>query len=219
MNDSERFDEAIDKVVADRSPRADVAGLSQDEQRMLRMAQLLHGTQTHTVDPVFKDRLHVRLFGGGRKYSRRTAFLSGLGAMAAGLLAGVGLDRSVHGTTSTTHRTPPLVGQNGRWVSVAQVADLPHGAVRSFSAGAVQGYLMNTHGQVRAISRVCTHMGCTVDFKGNEQHFVCPCHGAEFDVNGRFLYGAHGRPYSPTLAPLPAINVRVKGSAVEVWTV
>lgn len=219
MSDSERFDKAVDKVVTDHSPRADVTGLPVEEQRMVRMAQLLHGTQTHTVDPTFRDRLHGRLFGGGHKYSRRTAFLSSLGAMAAGLVAGLGLDRSLNGTTSPTHVGMPLVGKNGRWVSVAQVVDLPHGAIQSFSAGALQGFLINHHGQLRAVSRICTHMGCAVDFKTKEQHFVCPCHGAEFDVHGHYLYESHGKPYSPALAPLPAINLRVKGSAVEVWTV
>jgi nitrite reductase/ring-hydroxylating ferredoxin subunit len=219
MSGSDRFDEAVDKIVADQSPRAQLAGLSAEEQRMVRMAQLLHGTQTHTVDPAFSERLHDRLFGGGRKYSRRTAFLSGLGAMAAGLLAGLGLDRSLNGSSNNREQASTLVGKNGRWVPVAQVVELPHGAVRSFSAGALQGYLINHHGQLRAVSRICTHMGCSVNFNNSEQHFVCPCHGAEFDVNGRFLYGPGGRPYSPALSPLPAIGVRVKGTAVEVWTV
>ena len=219
MSDVEHFDEALEKVVRDRSPRAEIPRLSPDEQRMIQMAQLLHGTQTHTVDPVFKDRLHSRLFGGGRKFSRRTAFLSSLGAMAAGLVAGLGIERAVTGTSESSERAVPLVGKNGRWVPVAQVADIPHGAVQGFAAGPVQGYLINYHGQLRAISRICTHMGCAVKFQGSEQHFICPCHGAEFDLNGRFLYGLHGEPYSPALAPLPPINVRVNGPAVEVWSV
>jgi len=36
---------------------------------------------------------------------------------------------------------------------------------------------------------------------------------------GAFLYGEHGEAYTPALAPLPPINVRVNGNAVEVWTV
>jgi Rieske Fe-S protein len=219
MSDLDQFEDAVEKVVRDRSPRADVPRLSMEEQRMIQMAQLLHGSQTHTVDPVYKERLHDRLFRGGRKYSRRTAFLSSLGAMAAGVIAGLGIDRTLTGTTESPDRAVPLVGQNGRWVPVAQVADLPHGAVRGFTAGPVQGYLINHHGQLRAVSRICTHMGCAVKFEGTGQHFVCPCHGAEFDLSGRFLYGAHGEPYSPALAPLPPINVRVNGSAVEVWSI
>lgn len=218
MSDSERFDEALDRIVADRSPRSVAGGLNADEQRMVRMAQLLAGSGAHAVDPAFRERLHGRLFGG-RRYSRRTAFLSGLGALAAGVLAGVGLDRSVGGSGGSKPSSVPLVGQNGRWVHVTRLADLPHGAVRSFSAGALQGYVMNQDGQIRAVSRICTHMGCAVNFSRDEQHLVCPCHGAEFDAHGRFLYGPHGRPYSPALPPLARIDVRVADGAVEVWTV
>ena len=39
-----------------------------------------------------------------------------------------------------------------------------------------------------ALSAACTHAACTVsDFSG--QTFVCPCHGSEFDVNGRVVNG------------------------------
>ncbi len=219
MSDLERFDRAIDKIVEDRSPREDVKRLSAEEQRMIRMAQLLHGTQTRTVDPVFRENLHSRLFGGGRKYSRRTAFLSSLGTLAAGLVAGLGIDRAITGKAESPHASEPLVGKNGRWVPVAQVVDLPHGAVHTFTAGPVQGYLINHHGQIRAVSRICTHMGCAVNFERSEQHFVCPCHGAEFDMHGRFVSTYRGEKYSPALAPLPPINVRVNAGAVEVWTV
>lgn len=219
MSDQDRFDRALDRIVEDRSPKEDLKRLSEEEQRMVRMAQLLHGTQTRTVDPVFRENLYNRLFGGARKYSRRTAFLSSLGTLAAGLVAGLGIDRAVTGTSGTTNSSGPLVGKNGRWVPVAQVADLPHGAVHGFAAGPIQGYLINHHGQIRAVSRICTHMGCAVNFEGSEQHFVCPCHGAEFDMQGRFLSGYHGESYSPALAPLPPINVRVNAGAVEVWTV
>lgn len=219
MSDSDRFDGIIDRIVSDRSPRADVKNLSDEEKRMVRMAQLIRGTGAHTVDPAFRDRLYGRMFGGGRKYSRRAAFLSSLSALAAGLVAGLGIDRAFGTSREETQRTTPLVGAQGRWVPVAQVVDVPHGAVHPFVAGPIQGYVLNQHGRLRAVSRVCTHMGCAVNFKGDEQHFVCPCHGAEFDLHGRFLYGLNGSPYSPALDPLPPINVRVHGSAVEVWTV
>ena len=37
------------------------------------------------------------------------------------------------------------------------------------------------------ISLVCTHQGCTVESKGDK--YVCPCHGAEFDLEGRVTKG------------------------------
>lgn len=38
-----------------------------------------------------------------------------------------------------------------------------------------------------AFNLVCTHLGCNV--KKNENALVCPCHGSEFDSNGRVTRG------------------------------
>ncbi|NNL14814.1 MAG: Rieske (2Fe-2S) protein [Acidimicrobiia bacterium] len=53
----------------------------------------------------------------------------------------------------------------------------------------------------RAMSAVCTHLGCTVnpDEKAGEG-FRCPCHGSVFDEDGRVLEG-------PAPAPLPCYAV------------
>ncbi len=38
---------------------------------------------------------------------------------------------------------------------VAELAALPDGAIKPFTAGAVQGFLINRGGQIHALSRVC----------------------------------------------------------------
>ncbi len=38
-----------------------------------------------------------------------------------------------------------------------------------------------------ALSLKCTHLGCTVEKKGDA--FECPCHGSRFDRNGELLRG------------------------------
>jgi cytochrome b6-f complex iron-sulfur subunit len=35
-----------------------------------------------------------------------------------------------------------------------------------------------------AVNPTCTHKGCTVDWKGEQQEFVCPCHRAVFAPDG-----------------------------------
>jgi menaquinol-cytochrome c reductase iron-sulfur subunit len=40
---------------------------------------------------------------------------------------------------------------------------------------------------VRAMSGVCTHLGCTVREEG--EGFVCPCHGSRYDCEGRVVSG------------------------------
>lgn len=219
MTHSEDFDRAIESLLEDRSPRADAARLDAEEQRMLRMAQLLRGSRGQESSPEFVERLHNSLFAPRARVSRRAAFLSGLGALAAGVLAGIGLDRSTRGSASVSTEPAWIDPPNGTWFHVANLADLPDGAVRAFKAGAVQGFLVNRGGRVHAVSRMCTHMGCSLNFSTREQAFVCPCHGAEFDLRGRLRYGPHGTRYRQQLPPLPVVDVRVRDQAVEVWSV
>lgn len=45
------------------------------------------------------------------------------------------------------------------------------------------------HGKVTALSPVCTHAGCIVNFNAAEQSWDCPCHGGRFDISGKVLCG------------------------------
>jgi cytochrome b6-f complex iron-sulfur subunit len=40
-----------------------------------------------------------------------------------------------------------------------------------------------------AISRTCTHLGCTVPWIEAEKRFACPCHASAFDITGNVLGG------------------------------
>lgn len=39
--------------------------------------------------------------------------------------------------------------------------------------------------ELTAMSAVCPHLGCKVDFKPSEEVFHCPCHNASFDSAGK----------------------------------
>lgn len=54
-------------------------------------------------------------------------------------------------------------------------------------------------GQFKAFSARCTHLGCVVQFKGDEgpPHFDCNCHGSQFDMNGMNIAGPAPKPLSP----------------------
>jgi len=48
--------------------------------------------------------------------------------------------------------------------------------------------------EVRALSAICTHEGCTVQFLEGEQIIWCACHNGRFDLDGRVLSGPPPRP-------------------------
>jgi len=49
-------------------------------------------------------------------------------------------------------------------------------------------------GSLHAVSPVCTHMGCLVDWNRAEGTWDCPCHGSRFTVDGDVIQGPAKRP-------------------------
>lgn len=48
------------------------------------------------------------------------------------------------------------------------------------SADAIADYGLNA---------VCTHLGCVVPWNGNEEKFICPCHGSQYNSQGKVVRG------------------------------
>ena len=38
-----------------------------------------------------------------------------------------------------------------------------------------------------ALSRKCTHLGCTLPWVEKENKFICPCHASTFDITGKVI--------------------------------
>jgi len=56
--------------------------------------------------------------------------------------------------------------------------------------------------EFRALSAICTHTGCTVEWNGSER-FDCPCHGSQYDATGMVTRGPAPRSlrtFTPELA-------------------
>jgi len=44
-------------------------------------------------------------------------------------------------------------------------------------------------GQLRVLTSVCPHLGCTVPWNKEKKQFICPCHGATFTPDGNRISG------------------------------
>jgi nitrite reductase/ring-hydroxylating ferredoxin subunit len=163
--------------------------------------------------------------------SRRELLQAGLGA-AAGLAAGV-VGLSLRGSGDATPDPDvgdgPLVGGDGFWAEVATVADVPPGSAFRFSTVAFDGFVVNDAGDIRALSSVCTHMQCTLQFRPDWQDLRCPCHGASFDLEGRLAnsrgrwrsegaYAGDAAAYPIDLPDLVKPRVKVEDDRIFVWT-
>ncbi len=81
----------------------------------------------------------------------------------------------------------------------ARLVQLPTGPV----------LLEKADNEVHAFSAVCTHLGCTVQWRPEEKKFVCPCHQGIYDFAGNVLSG-------PPLRPLEKLEVKVRDEQVFV---
>ncbi len=58
-----------------------------------------------------------------------------------------------------------------------------------------------------ALSRVCTHLGCLVDYQKDQKRLLCPCHGGTYDLSGNVVAG-------PPPKPLQQFPVKVAGDSL-----
>jgi len=47
----------------------------------------------------------------------------------------------------------------------------------------------DTEGNLRVLTSVCPHLGCTVPWNKEKSQFICPCHGATFASDGARISG------------------------------
>jgi len=84
------------------------------------------------------------------------------------------------------------------------------GSVTAFPEG--RFYLVRlADGGFLAVSRECTHLGCTVPWVEEENRFVCPCHASAFDMRGDVVN-------PPAPRALDLFEVRIENRIVKVNT-
>jgi menaquinol-cytochrome c reductase iron-sulfur subunit len=61
----------------------------------------------------------------------------------------------------------------------------------------------------------CTHLNCPYYWDEDKQLFQCPCHGAEFDINGNVLAGPPPRPLDRLEFTIQEGEILVSGEIVR----
>ena len=93
---------------------------------------------------------------------------------------------------------------------ITTVNDLAVGQSLEFtsSAGISAILFRSSEDKVYALSRICTHEGCSVDFDMNQNRLICPCHGANYEAtDGSVISG-------PTTKALAKIKVAIKDDKI-----
>ena len=64
-------------------------------------------------------------------------------------------------------------------------------------------------GELKALTATCTHLACTVQFRGDRSDIWCACHNGVYDANGTNISG-------PPPRPLTKLDVAVRGEKVVI---
>ncbi len=105
---------------------------------------------------------------------------------------------------------PPTVAEVDTETVAARLDELVPGSAKIFRFGSRPALLIRlADGTYRAMSAVCTHLNCTVQYRPREQDVWCPCHNGVYNTQGGNVSG-------PPPRPLAQFVVHVRGKDIVV---
>ena len=105
---------------------------------------------------------------------------------------------------------PPVSEASNLSVVAAKVGELKDNDGKVFKFGSTPAILIHIPGgDYRAFTAVCTHLGCTVQYRADLHEIWCPCHNGIYDLQGRNVSG-------PPPRPLAQYQVHIQGEDVVV---
>jgi nitrite reductase/ring-hydroxylating ferredoxin subunit len=212
---------AVDALIGDRRPRW---GYGDAEADTLDVAITLAAARPGAalVRPRFvadlRRRLAHELCGAEHTDTHaamdRRRLLRTAGVAAAAAVGGAVVDRvGSHPGRPAAGQGKANVADDGAWQAVATASELRQFGVVRFATPATVGFLVRSGGVVRAVSGVCTHQGCLLEYRESAQELECPCHRATFALTG----DVRAQDVAVPLAPLPELPARERDGRIEVY--
>ena len=220
----DRLNRHIDELLKDRAPQPYIA--EDDEERaVLEMAARLRLLRPDAPAPRGRfrarmRRLLARAINPRPGLPRRRLLVGSTAAALAGLAAGFGsalglrhLEPAARMPTAQQAAAPSLAG----WAKAGRLQDVPQGGALSFTTDAgLSGYILRNGDQLSALSAICNHLGCHVQWQPANKQFICPCDDAQFDSAGTYLAEDYAAGPPVALKPLTRLAVRAEGDLLYV---
>lgn len=80
-------------------------------------------------------------------------------------------------------------GEFGGVFTAGKVSDLPQPGTAPINYPKVKLWMSNSDKGLTGIYKVCTHLGCLYNWNTQENKFICPCHGSQFQLDGTYIRG------------------------------
>jgi cytochrome b6-f complex iron-sulfur subunit len=88
--------------------------------------------------------------------------------------------------------------------------DIPSGSVKDIVINNTPAIVINMPDKgFIALSKICTHLGCIVEYDKTKKMLICPCHAGAFSLEGNVLSG-------PPPKPLLKYTVKVQGDDIVI---
>lgn len=214
-DDTSRF---VDSLLEQRRPRRFQA-TEADADLMRTAIELRAGQDGGEPSEEFIAGLRDQLAPGTRQgpVRSRRFLVQAAGIAAVAGAAGVGLDRLLSDGQPAPEQPPgaepTFKADNSIWQTVTTSAELAEGKVREFDVGSISGFVERVDGKLRAVSGVCTHLGCRLVLDATTRRLDCPCHKAVFALTGEIVH--YDLPIE--LPPLPRLAAREIEGEVQVF--
>jgi len=92
-------------------------------------------------------------------------------------------------------------------LNVGKASEVPAGKGKIYQFNEDKVIVVNSGGTLTAVSAVCTHLGCLVNWVDGDNEYFCPCHGAKYTRSGEIISG-------PQPLPLKQYSARIEGDDI-----
>lgn len=104
---------------------------------------------------------------------------------------------------------PPGSEAEGRKTTIKR-EEIPVGSAKDIVINNIPAIVINVPDKgLIALSKVCTHLGCLVEYDKVKKRLLCPCHAGVYNLEGNVLSG-------PPPKPLQKYPVKVAGEDIVI---
>lgn len=105
---------------------------------------------------------------------------------------------------------PQVVESTENSVVAAKLGEVRLNSGKIFKFGNKPGILVRTSaGELKAVSAVCTHLECIVQYRPDTKQIWCACHNGQYNLSGKNIGG-------PPPRPLEEFKVNTRGDDIVV---